>query len=262
MVTGLAASFLNPGVATAYAHRPPYPPALLEHLLSLMPAGPRHVLDLGAGDGALARPLAAMVDRVDAVDVSAAMVEAGRSRPGGDRPNLNWIVGAAETAAWEGPYALCTTGASLHWMDVRAVLSRLAGMLVAIVDQSYHDLPWRRELVEVIVRHSRSPGYDPAASRPGPLADSLAGRGLFTVAGSHRTEPVPFHQPVTEYVEQFHSTSSLARELMRRGEAAAFGQAVHGIVAPYADRNGSLTLYTTASVVWGLPLFHDDAETA
>jgi hypothetical protein len=145
-------------------------------------------------------------------------------------------------------------------MDARAVLSRLAGTVVAIVNQSYHDLPWRRELVEVIVRHSRSPGYDPASSRPESLADSLAERGLFTVAGHHVTEPMRFGQPVTDYVEQFHSTSSLARELMPHGEADAFGRAVHDIVAPYADRDGNLTLYTTASAVWGFPLLHDDAE--
>ncbi|HUC24416.1 MAG TPA: class I SAM-dependent methyltransferase [Streptosporangiaceae bacterium] len=46
------------------------------------------MLDIGAGDGALARPLAERVDRVDAVDVSAAMLAAGARQPGGDRPNL------------------------------------------------------------------------------------------------------------------------------------------------------------------------------
>lgn len=59
---------------------------------------PRNVLDLGAGKGALARPLAERVDRVDAVDVSAAMIEAGRRRPGGDRANLRWIL-----VTWSSP---------------------------------------------------------------------------------------------------------------------------------------------------------------
>ena len=69
------------------------------------------MLDIGAGEGALARPLADRVDHVDAVDISAAMVRAGRLRPGGTRPNLRWIVGAAGTAPLDGPYALVTAGA-------------------------------------------------------------------------------------------------------------------------------------------------------
>jgi hypothetical protein len=32
---------------------------------------------------------------VDALDISAAMVAEGRTRPGGEAPNLRWIVGAA-----------------------------------------------------------------------------------------------------------------------------------------------------------------------
>ena len=74
------------------------------------------MLDLGAGEGPLARPLAARVDQVDAVEISAAMVSEGRRRPGGDAANLRWIIGAAETARLGGPYALVTAGASMHWM--------------------------------------------------------------------------------------------------------------------------------------------------
>ena len=90
------------------------------------------MLDLGAGEGALARPLAEMVDHVDAVDISAAMIDAGRDRPGGRQPNLRWIVGAAQDAPLGGPYALVTAGASMHWMPWPQTLTRLAGV---------HDLP-------------------------------------------------------------------------------------------------------------------------
>ena len=113
----LAGSFLHEGVARAYRHRPPYPPELFGALEALIVDTPRHVLDLGAGDGALARPLAAQVDKVDAVEISPAMVAEGRRRPGGDRANLTWHVEAAETVTLQGPYALVTAGQSLHWMD-------------------------------------------------------------------------------------------------------------------------------------------------
>jgi predicted TPR repeat methyltransferase len=81
----LAAAFGHPGVADAYQHRPPYPSEVFDILERIIADRPRRVLDLGAGEGALARPLASRVDHVDALDVSAAMVEAGRRRPGGGR---------------------------------------------------------------------------------------------------------------------------------------------------------------------------------
>lgn len=110
----LAAVFGHPGVADAYQYRPPYPDEVFDLLERLITDRPRTVLDIGAGEGALARPLAPRVDHIDALDLSAAMVDAGRRRPGGRRSNLRWIVGAAETADLGGPYALVTAGAALH----------------------------------------------------------------------------------------------------------------------------------------------------
>jgi ubiquinone/menaquinone biosynthesis C-methylase UbiE len=136
----LAASFRHPGVASAYAHRPPYPVEVFEHLRELMGAR-RRVLDLGAGEGALARPIAEWAELVDAVEISPAMVEVGRTRPGGARSNLRWIVGPAEEAGVEGPYDLVTAGASLHWMRWEATLRLITRVstreaLLVIVDQN------------------------------------------------------------------------------------------------------------------------------
>jgi SAM-dependent methyltransferase len=247
----LAAVFGYPGVAGAYRHRPPYPAEVFDVLERIITDRPRRVLDIGAGEGALARPLARRVDQVDAVEPSAAMVETGRRRPGGDHPALRWIAGAAETAPLGGPYALVTAGASLHWMSWRPVLTRLAAAMtgrayLAIVDHGYRDLPWQAELAEIIVRHSRSPGYDPAFS----LTGALQAEGLLEIAGRAATVPVRFRQPVAEYVEHFHSTSSLARELMTGEEAAAFDRAVAGLVRPYAV-DGLLDLPVVADLAWG-----------
>jgi SAM-dependent methyltransferase len=247
----LAAVFGHPGVADAYQHRPPYPADVFDILVRIITDRPRRVLDIGAGEGALARPLAERVDHVDAVDISAAMVQAGRDRPGGRRPNLRWIVGGAETVELEGRYALVTAGASLHWMPWRPTLTRLAQAMtanafLAIVDHGYQDPPWHAELNEVIVRHSRSPGYDPSFS----LVDELCAAGLFEVAGRAGTGPTPFRQPVDAYVEQFHSTSSLARELMPAEEPAAFDRAITGMVRPYAV-GGLLDLPVVAELAWG-----------
>ena len=245
--------FSNPGVADAYRHRPPYPAEVFDILERLITDRPRRVLDIGAGEGALARPLASRVDHVDALDVSAAMIEAGRGRPGGRRPNLSWITGAAETARLGGPYALVTAGASLHWMSWPQTLARLVPVMtgravLAIVDHGPRDLPWHAELEQVIARYSRSPGYNKTFSVTG----ELAGRGLLNVTGRATTAPVRFRQPVPDFVEQFHSTSSLAREGMPAEEAAAFDRAVTDLVRPYSA-GGVLEMTVVADLVWGTP---------
>ncbi len=247
----LAASFRYPGVAQAYQHRPPYPTEVFDVLTGLIAAGPAHVLDLGAGEGALARPLAQRVERVDAVDISAAMLAAGRKRPGGDSPNLRWILGSAETALLDGPYALVTAGASLHWMELRPTLTRLAGMMtgqafLVIVEHGPDDMPWHGELTEVIRRHSRSADFDRTISLSARLIDT----GLFEQVGEARTAPVEFRQPVASYIEQFHSTSSLARELMPASESVEFDQAITDLTRPYT-LDGLLAMTVVANLTWG-----------
>jgi SAM-dependent methyltransferase len=247
----LAEAFGYPGVASAYRHRPPYPDLVFDVLTGLIAGPPSTVLDLGAGEGALARPLAARVDQVDAVDISAAMIAEGRRRPGGDAPNLRWIVGAAETAPLGGPYALATAGASMHWMRWPETFERLAAVLtggayLALVGHGHQDPPWEDELNQVIARHSRSPDYDPSFR----LVDALAETGLFERVGQVTTAPTPFRQRADDYVEYLHSTSSLAREWMTPEESAAFDRAATEIIAPHAA-DGWLEMTVAADITWG-----------
>ena len=86
-------------------------------LESLIQDEPRIVLDVGCGTGDVARPLAAFVERVDAVDQSAAMIDIGQARDGGDRPNIRWVCQSAEDFAYDTSYSLIVAGASLRWMD-------------------------------------------------------------------------------------------------------------------------------------------------
>jgi hypothetical protein len=55
---------------------------------------------------------------------------------------------------------------------------------------------------------------------------------------------------VAGYVEHFHSTSSLARELMTATEAATFDRAVTDLVRPHAV-DGVLDLPVVADLAWG-----------
>jgi SAM-dependent methyltransferase len=253
MRSELNAAFGDPDVVEAYQYRPPYPPAVFDVLDELITDHPRHVLDIGAGDGALARPLARRADRVDAVDVSAAMLAAGARLPGGDQPNLRWILGSAETAELAGPYALVTAGASLHWMDWKQMLPRLAAVatehaFLAIVEHGVEAAPWQDSVREVIIRHSRSRDFDPSFSLP----DELSALGLLELSGSATSPEMPFRQSVASYVEQFHSTASLARLWMPEEESAAFDRAIEQAVGPYAT-DGMLEMTVVATITWGRP---------
>jgi SAM-dependent methyltransferase len=240
------------GVASAYRHRPTYPPAVFDVLIGLVAGEPRAVLDLGCGTGNVARPLAPLVDRVDAVDVSAAMVEEGKRLPGGDHARLTWIVGRAEDAPLRPPYALVTAGESLHWMEWDVVLPRMRDALtpdglLAIVDVSFVG-GWGQEVVELLKRYNTlkewSSGFD--------LVAVLEQRGLFQVQGRTQTEPVPFRQSVDEYVESFHARATLSRERMGSDDAAAFDAAVRRVVV---DRGGEeVELDVVGEVIWGNPL--------
>jgi hypothetical protein len=119
---------------------------------------------------------------------------------------------------------------------------------LAIVEHGYHEVPWGADLAEVIVRHSRSPGYDTSFS----LVDALRGEGLLEVAGRAATAPVPLRQPTADYIEQFHSTASLAREWMSAPEAAVFDAAVADVVRPF-EQGGVLTTDIVAHITWGTP---------
>ncbi|HEX8036810.1 MAG TPA: class I SAM-dependent methyltransferase, partial [Ktedonobacterales bacterium] len=107
-----AAQFQDAAIVAAYPARPPYPAEVFEILAGLITAEPRTVLDMGCGTGDVARRLAPLTTRLDAVDVSSRMIALGKTLPGGNAPNLCWIVAAAEDAPLEPPYTLITAGES------------------------------------------------------------------------------------------------------------------------------------------------------
>ena len=150
--TEYADQFKDRSVADAYVNYPPYAAEVFQVLDGLIQDEPRIVLDVGCGTGDVARPLATFVERVDAVDPSAAMIEVGRSRDGGDRPNVRWVCQTAEEFAYDTRYSLIVAGASLHWMDWYKVIPRMAGALsrrgyLAIVGgRGIDTAPWVNDL--------------------------------------------------------------------------------------------------------------------
>jgi SAM-dependent methyltransferase len=240
-----AAAFQDAEAARAYQHRPPYAPEVFARLRDLVAGEPRRVLDAGCGTGFIARPLAQLVDAVDALDISPAMIAEGRRLPGGDHPRLRWIVGAAEDAALEPPYGLITAADSLHWMRWEVTLPRFAALLapgaqIAILEHGWLPTPWGAELTEIIRRFSVNRDY-----RPVNLVEELERRGLFRTKGRVETTPWPFAQSLDAYVESFHGRSSLARARMGAETAGAFDAAVRDAVRPHAGDTVTLELVTT-----------------
>ncbi len=250
---GDAFEFADPDVADAYRHRPPYPADTFTALSELMPGPSRRMLDLGCGSGFIARPMAPLTDSVDAVDISAAMLDLGRQKTtAASHPNLRWLHGPAESCPLEPGYDLITAGESLHWMDLRAIMARVQTLLapggwLAILRAGCLPTPWASDLMSVVARY-KAPGPEISSRR---VADDLVRGGLFVAAGVREVGPETFVQSIDDYVESFHGRSVLSRRRLGRANAQAFDDAVRRLL----DAAGcqEVTQQITARIIWGRP---------
>ena len=246
-----AATWQHPDAVAAYVHRAPYPGALFERLALEADGGA--VLDLGCGTGALTRPLAPLVGRVDAIDISSVMLAEGQRLPGGDHPAIRWVEGAAEVAPLDGTYRLVVAGAALHWMDWGIVLPRLAEALVegarlAIVEMAVgRETPWRAQENELLPAYSVMQDFEVYD-----LAKLLDDLGLWTVDERATFGPVPFEQSIEDYIEQFHSTSGFHRPGMGEARAAEFDAHIRALVEPHLA-DGRVVQEVVATVYFGTP---------
>ena len=245
--------FADAEVAALYRYRAPYPREVFEILEQLV-VEPRNVLDAGAGTGALARDLAPLVARVDAVDPSAAMIAEGRALPGGDDPRITWVQERAEDVPLSPPYGLIVAGASLHWMDPTVVLPRFRdalapGAKVAIVHNDF--VPPHAMATGVALDVIRR--YSPLKDDPPEYAarvKSLVDRGLFVLEGERRTTPVPFEQSIDDVLSSLHSTSTLSRVTLA-DRLASFDNDMRAALAPLGK--GPLRSDIVAYIAWGRP---------
>jgi ubiquinone/menaquinone biosynthesis C-methylase UbiE len=230
-----ASRYKDISVAEAYLFRPPYAPETFEILANLIQDSPKIVLDVGCGNGTIARNLVYLVDRVDAIDFSSPMIEVGKTLPNGNHPNLRWILSQVEDAELNPQYSLITAGQSLHWLDLDRVFSRFREILVpdgyvAIIEvaEEKENLPWRNELKNIIKKYSTNPDW-----KPFDYVDEMERNNLFQKYGEKTTGTVLFEQNIDEYVKSFHSMSSLARKAMGEENADRFDDEVKKLITNY-----------------------------
>jgi SAM-dependent methyltransferase len=260
--TGAGSWFQDSLIVEVYDRRPPYPEELIRLLAELAGLGGetshRAVLDIGCGTGELARRLAPLVDRVDAVDPSAAMLARGRELPGGDNPTLHWRQGTAEDAELDPPYALITAGQSLHWMDWDVALPRFArasapDAVLAVVERSWDGPPaMSSRLGAIFARYSPVRDY-----RRRDVPGELEHHGHFTRLGERVCGPEAWRPTVEEFIEARHSQAGGSRTHMGASTAAEFDRAVRdlledlvaaGEISRVGDR---LDLRVEGQITWG-----------
>ncbi|MCI0577434.1 MAG: class I SAM-dependent methyltransferase [Chloroflexi bacterium] len=252
-----ASAFEEQSVVAAYRFRPPYPAATFP-LLAELATQRRRLLDVGCGTGFLARPLAAIFEQVDAIDISPAMIREAKRLPNGDAPNLSWITGRVEDIPLQPPYDMITAGDSLHWLAWETALPRFADLLTAdgyLVVLTIRSLPtpWDGRLLPIVQRYSTNQAY-----RPVELIDELVKRQLFDLYGLAQTLPEPFTQSVGDYVESFHGRASFSRERMPAAAAKEFDNAIQVLLRE--DNRDAVTLSVTARIAWGKPLHNPKSK--
>ncbi len=114
-------------------------------VLDAIPRKTVRALDVGCGQGALARRLRAVVPQVAAIDLDPTSIDLARRRCGDLR--IDYLLGDFLTHSFEpGSFDVVCSVAALHHMDTETALRRMSGLLrpggtLAIVGLARTDLP-------------------------------------------------------------------------------------------------------------------------
>ena len=164
-------------MADVYPARPEYPGALIDALAELAGTG-RRVLDVGAGIGHLALPLAARGFEVVALEPAQAMLDALAARARERGLSLRTLHATAESMPLaDASFDLVIVGDALHFLDAELAgreVGRVlcAGGRLALVGCGLADTPYMRNVVRAM--------EEAAPRRPRAVAN--AARQLFKMA--------------------------------------------------------------------------------
>lgn len=191
-----------------YAHNASFVSELGAGVLQLLAARPgERVLDLGCGDGTLARQLQDFGCTVLGVDASAELVQAARER------GVQALVADGEKLSFQCEFDAVFSNAALHWMrDADAVVS---GVWRALV-------PGGRFVAEM-------GGYGCVAAIRGALAEALGRRGIDASARD------PWYFPTAEeYAERLTRAGFRVRSIELFDRPTPLPTGVEGWLATFA----------------------------
>lgn len=242
------AQWSDPGMADAYAARPPYDPAAIDQLVQLARPG-LPVLDLGAGTGDLARPLADRGLQAVGLEPSAAMIAAGRQQPGGQR--VQWLEGRAEDTPLDGPFGLVTAGESIHWMDLDTVLPRVSA---ALAPGAFLALVYRRdrliggfgEALQALIT-ATSTNLDYVPYHP---VEMVGASRWFEPVGDWQAAPRQLEVTVAHYLRSLHSRNGLGPGHLGEPAHRAFDEAATRLLTERYP-TGRVALTVSNRVHWG-----------
>jgi SAM-dependent methyltransferase len=166
-------------LATDYRERPGYPPSLLDRLAALAGATGR-VVDLGAGTGLLALPLAARGLAVAAVEPAEAMLDVLRQQVG-SLPVTCVHAAAEQTGLPAAEASLAILADALQWVEPGSAgreAARLlaAGGAIAVVEPRLGGSPFADGVVALL--SAANPRARPRpAGRTGQFLDAAGARG-------------------------------------------------------------------------------------
>ena len=237
-------AFLAAEVAALYVHRPPYPPDLFKCIADQAPAT-RRLLDLGAGEGKVARALTGEFDEVVAVDPSSPMIALGKTLANGTAPNITWTCAKAEDAVLEGQFDVVTFASSIHWMDPEALFSKLRRHLcpehmIAIItgDEAYAPT-WQAEWLDLLETWVPRITGRPLGSKEWTSQRRRHLAHLDDVE-THSFVSPPFSQSIEAFILCQHARNTFTRSKLGT-HAEAFERDVRAVLQPHANASGLVT---------------------
>lgn len=214
------------------------------------------ILDAGCGLGQMTQGLLPHADQIDAVDISAAMIDAGQRTPYGADSRIRWLVGSVDVVALRPPYALIVAAASLHWMPWESTLPRFAEALgpegyLAVVENRISPSSWSDQLTPLFAQYSMNRDFQPYTMLT--VAEELEKRGLFQQTGICETASILYRQSIDEVIEAIHATNGFSRERMDPDAAPEFDRRVREVLLAHCP-DGVVEQEISARVIYGKPL--------